>query len=153
MIRPCRLISMRHVATEIAISFAVLLCAANGAAQTSRVGASLEGTVSDSSGAKILQAVITLRNTLTNQSRTVTTDDQGFFRADQLAVGTYEIRLEHTYFAPYRRAGVTLSLGRTFISTSFSIRRPRRNKSQSAYNPWLQIRRKLRSYRLWIRRG
>src|SRR5258708_5142891 len=111
MIRPCRLISIRHVATEIAISFALLLCAANGAAQTSRVGASLEGTVSDSSGAKILQAVITLRNTLTTHSRNVTTDDQGFFRADQLAVGTYEIRLEHTYFAPYRRAGVTLSLG------------------------------------------
>jgi outer membrane receptor for ferrienterochelin and colicin len=111
MIRRCRLISVRHVVIEIAVSFALLLCAANAAAQTSRVGASLEGTVSDSSGAMILQAVITLRNTLTNLSRTVMTDDQGFFRVDQLAVGTYEVRLEHRHFAPYRRTGVVLSLG------------------------------------------
>ena len=113
MIRPCRLISVGHGVTEIAISFVLLLCAANAAAQTSRVGASLEGTVSDNSGAMILQAALTLRNTLTNQSRTVTTDDQGFFRADHLAVGTYEIRLEQTGFAPYRHAGVFLSLGQT----------------------------------------
>src|SRR4029077_17660143 len=35
------------------------------------------------------------------------------FRADHLAVGTYQIRLEQTGFAPYRHAGVFLSLGRT----------------------------------------
>ena len=113
MIRPCRSVSVRHVATGIAISFALLLCAANAAAQTSRVGATLEGTVSDSSSAVIPQATITLRNTVTNQSRIVTTDDQGFFRADQLAVGTYEVRLEHPGFAPYRHTGVVLSLGQT----------------------------------------
>src|SRR5882672_3756939 len=111
MILAYRSFSVRHVVIGIAVSFPLLFCAADAAAQASRVGATLEGTVSDTSGAKILQAVITLRNTLTNQSRTVTTDDQGFFRADQLAVGTYEIRLEHTNFAPYRHAGVVLSLG------------------------------------------
>src|SRR5712672_1515301 len=98
MIRPCHLVSVRHVVTGIAISFGLLLCAANAAAQTPRVGASLEGTVSDSSRAVIRQATITLRNTLSTQSRTVRTDDQGLFRADQLAVGTYELRLEHPGF-------------------------------------------------------
>ena len=113
MIRPCRLVSVRHVVTGMAISFVLLLCVANAAAQTSRVGASLEGTVSDSSRAVIPQATITFHNTLTNRSRTVTTDDQGFFRADQLAVGTYEVRLERTGFATYRHAGIFLSLGQT----------------------------------------
>src|SRR6266852_7941739 len=113
MIRPCRLVSVRHVVIGIAISFALLFCSAKAAAQASRVGASLGGTVSDSSRAVIPQATITLRNTLTNRSRTVTTDDQGLFRADQLAVGTYEVRLEQTGFAPYRHAGVFLSLGQT----------------------------------------
>ena len=61
----------------------------------------------------IPQAPITLRNTETNQSRIATTDDRGFFRADQLAVGTYEVRLEHPGFAPYRHTGVVLSLGQT----------------------------------------
>ncbi len=113
MIRPCHLVSVRHVVTGIAISFGLLLCAANAAAQTSRVAASLEGTVSDSSRAVIPQATITLLNTLTNRSRTVTTDDQGLFRADQIAVGTYEVRVEHPGFAPYRHPGIVLSLGQT----------------------------------------
>ncbi len=82
-------------------------------AQASKVAASLEGTVSDSSSAVIPGANITLRNTSRNLFRTVTTDDQGFFRADQLAVGTYEVRLEHPGFAPYRHAGLVLSLGQT----------------------------------------
>jgi hypothetical protein len=69
--------------------------------------------VRDSSGAVIPGASATLRNALTNQSRPVTTDDQGFFRADQLGVGTYEVRLEHPGFAPYRHTGLVLSLGQT----------------------------------------
>jgi hypothetical protein len=91
----------------------LLLHVPYASAQASRVGASLEGTVSDSSSAVIPRTEVTLRNTLTNQSRTVMTDDQGFFRADQLAVGTYEIHLEHPGFAPYRHTGVILSLGQT----------------------------------------
>jgi outer membrane receptor for ferrienterochelin and colicin len=43
----------------------------------------------------------------------VTTDEQGFFRAEQLAVGTYEVRVEQTGFAPYRQAGIEASLGQT----------------------------------------
>jgi len=113
MILPCRLVSVRHLVSGIAFSFALLFCTANAVAQASRVGATLEGTVSDTSRAVMPQAAITLRNTLTNQSRTVTTDDQGFLRADQLPVGTYEVRLEHHGFAPYLQTGVVLSLGQT----------------------------------------
>jgi Carboxypeptidase regulatory-like domain/TonB dependent receptor/TonB-dependent Receptor Plug Domain len=91
----------------------LLVCTASAGAQASRVGATLEGTVSDSSSALIPQATITLRNIETNQSRIATTDDQGFFRADQLAVGTYEVRLEHPGFALYRHTGVALGLGQT----------------------------------------
>jgi hypothetical protein len=54
-----------------------------------------------------------LHNPRTNQSRTVTVDEQGFFRAGQLAVGTYEVRVEEAGFAPYRQTGVVLSLGQT----------------------------------------
>src|SRR5713226_2513809 len=113
MILACRSFSVRHVAIGIAISFALLFCAADAAAQASRVGATLEGTVSDTSGAVIPHSKVTLHNPLTNQSRTVTTDEQGFFRAEQLPVGTYEVRMEQTGFAPYRQAGVGASLGQT----------------------------------------
>jgi hypothetical protein len=69
--------------------------------------------VRDSSGAAIPHSRVTVRNTFTSQSRIVTSDEQGFFRAEQLAVGTYEVRVEQTGFAPYRHAGVEVSLGQT----------------------------------------
>jgi hypothetical protein len=113
MILACRSFSVRYVAIGIAISFALLFCAADTAAQASRVGATLEGMVRDTSGAVILNSKVTLKNPLTNQPRTVTTGQQGFFRAEQLSVGTYEVRVEQTGFAPYRQAGVVASLGQT----------------------------------------
>jgi len=113
MILACRSFSVRYVATGIAISLALLFYAAGAAAQASRVGATLEGVVRDTSGAVIPNSKLTLHNPLTNQSRTVITDQQGFFRAEQLSVGTYEVRVEQPGFAPYRQAGVGASLGQT----------------------------------------
>ena len=94
MILACRSFSVRHVAIGIAVALTLLPCTANAAAQASRVAATLEGIVRDTSGAVIPNSKVTLRNPLTNQSRTVTTDEQGFFRAEQLAIGTYEVRVE-----------------------------------------------------------
>ena len=95
-----------------AVAFGVVLvCASRTNAQASKVGAILEGTVSDTSSAVVPQVMITLRNTLTNQPRVVSTNQDGFFRADQLVVGTYEVSLDHPGFAPYRNAGVVLNLG------------------------------------------
>jgi hypothetical protein len=73
----------------------------------------LEGTVSDSSGAVVPSEELTVTNTLTNQVRSVTTNDQGFFRASQLAVGTYKVGLAHPGFSPYERTDIALGLGQT----------------------------------------
>src|SRR5258708_3304913 len=113
MILAFRLLSMRHVAIGIAFLFVLLFCAANAAAQASRVGATLEGIVRDGSGAVIPGSKVTVRNALTSQSRTLISNEQGFFRAEQLAVGTHEIRVELAGFAPYRQAGVEARLGQT----------------------------------------
>ena len=113
MISVCSSLSVRHVIIGIAVSLTLLFCAADVAAQASRVGATLEGTVRDTSGAVIPNSKIALHNPLTNQSRSFTTNEQGFFRAEQLAVGTYEVRVEQTGFAPYRQVGVVASLGQT----------------------------------------
>src|ERR1700676_3803996 len=113
MILVCRSFSVRHVAIGIAVSFALLFCAADAGAQASRVGTTLEGIVRDTSGAVIPNAKVALHNPLTNQSRSVSTDEQGFFRAEQLAVGTYEVRVEQTGFAPYRGTDIAAGLGQT----------------------------------------
>ena len=67
----------------------------------------------DSSGAAIPGASVVLRNVSTNQARVVVTDAEGLFRADAVAVGTYEARVDQTGFAPYRYAEIDLSLGQT----------------------------------------
>jgi len=56
---------------------------------------------------------VLLRNIDTNQMREVRTDDQGFFRATELPVGTYEVRAEQPGLALYRHTGVVLALGAT----------------------------------------
>src|SRR5882762_2850253 len=108
-----RLLSARSVAIDVAVSFLFLVCVVSAGAQTSRIGATLQGTVTDSSGAVIPDVKVILRNTLTNQGRTVATDERGFFRAEALVVGTYEVRVEQAGFAAYRHAGAQVGLGQT----------------------------------------
>lgn len=91
----------------------VSFLSATAISQTSKVGGTLAGTIADTSAATIQGAQVHLRNLATNQTRTVTSDDQGAFRANELAVGTYEVRVEQPGFAAYLHAGVTLTVGET----------------------------------------
>jgi outer membrane receptor protein involved in Fe transport len=103
----------RRGALAVFVLYFPFVGASSALAQGSRVGATLEGTVSDSSAAVMPQVTITLRNSLTNQPRTLTTDVQGLFRADQVAVGTYEVRVEHPGFTAQIFTGINLNLGQT----------------------------------------
>ena len=102
-----------HAVAGILFSFAMLCWVANAAAQASRVAGTVEGTVKDTSGGAIPGAEVLLRNTSTSQSRLVTTDEEGFFRAEQLPVGNYEVRVEQRGFAGYKQTDTVLSLGQT----------------------------------------
>src|SRR6266403_2756602 len=106
-------LSARRFAIDVAVSLCFLVCVTSAGAQSSRIGAIVQGTVTDNSGGVIPNSNIRLRNTLTNQSRNVETNEQGFFRAGQLSVGIYEVRVEQTGFAPYQHAGIQVSLGQT----------------------------------------
>ena len=80
MVLNFRLFSVHRAAIELVASVLFLLCPANAGAQASRVRATLEGIVSDSTGAVIPNAKVELHNPLTNQSRSVSTNGQGFSR-------------------------------------------------------------------------
>lgn len=90
----------------------LVLCALAGA-QVSKVAATLEGTVVDSTGAAVGGAQVHLRNLETSQTRQITSDEQGVFRATEIPSGTYEVQIELAGFATYRHAGVNLSIGQT----------------------------------------
>src|ERR1700674_3367133 len=91
----------------------VLSQAAGAGAQVSRVGATLDGTVSDRGGGLIANVSVTLRNSGTGQTRLALTDERGSFHAAELAVGTYEVSVLQAGFASYTHTGVDLALGQS----------------------------------------
>src|SRR5258705_2210643 len=58
----------------------------------------ISGTVTDSSGAVIPNATVTITNSATNLVRTTQTDDSGFYTVTNLPVGTYSVQVERTGF-------------------------------------------------------
>jgi outer membrane receptor protein involved in Fe transport len=81
------------------------------AAQTSRVAGAVQGTVVDQTGGAVAAATVTLRNQGTNQTRTIVTNGEGFFRAGELPVGQYELRVESPGFSPYVNSAIVASIG------------------------------------------
>ena len=70
------------------------------------------GTVSDSTGAVIPGASVTVRNVETGITREATTDAAGRYRLSRLGLGRYEITAGSTGFQTGVRSGVTLTVGR-----------------------------------------
>ena len=89
----------------------VLALASAVFAQTQANTGQIEGTVLDPSGAVVAGATVTIRNTETNQVRTVVTDEHGFYRIAFLRIGPYEITADSPSFAAYQQSGLTLSTG------------------------------------------
>jgi outer membrane receptor protein involved in Fe transport len=88
---------------------ATLILAAIPVAAQLPTGAIL-GTVRDSSGASIPNAVVTVRNTDTNLRRTATTEQDGSYRFSELPVGPYEVKVEAAGFKTETRTGLTLEV-------------------------------------------
>jgi outer membrane receptor for ferrienterochelin and colicin len=89
------------------LAFAVLC-----SAQTSRVAGAIQGTVVDPTGSAIAGATVSLRNLGTNLTRTISTNPEGSFRAGELPVGQYELRVESPGFSPYVNNAIVVSIGR-----------------------------------------
>jgi hypothetical protein len=60
--------------------------------------ASIQGTVTDSSGAVVSNATVTVTNQETGKSQQVKTSDEGFYRVGGLAPGTYTVTVESSGF-------------------------------------------------------
>ncbi len=70
----------------------------------------IQGVVSDSSGSSVPNATITIRDTDTNLSRTVTTGDDGAYRVPGLPIGHYSVKVEKTGFETATQQGLTLEV-------------------------------------------
>jgi hypothetical protein len=71
----------------------------------------IQGSVVDQSGSGVAAATVTLRNQGTNQTRTIVTNGEGFFRAGELHVGQYQLRVEASGFSPHVNNAIVISVG------------------------------------------
>lgn len=79
-------------------------------AAAQQASAQITGTVKDSSGAVVVGAKVTLRNTDTNIAHTVATDRMGSYLFTLVGIGKYELQVEHPGFEKYVQSGITLQI-------------------------------------------
>jgi len=104
-----------------AVSIAVLILLAIPAVAQMPTGTIL-GTAKDSSGGVLPNTTVTITNVDTGVKRVVTTGDDGFYRAPELAVGNYEVRGEHAGFKTDTRKGITLEVTQqAVINLTFEV--------------------------------
>jgi len=72
---------------------------------------SLWGSVTDSSGASVAGAAVTVLNLETGSSRALVTDEAGRFNATALSVGHYEVTASKAGFQSDRRTNIALVVG------------------------------------------
>ncbi|HEV2234880.1 MAG TPA: carboxypeptidase-like regulatory domain-containing protein [Terriglobia bacterium] len=85
----------------------LLFCGAQWAMAQETTG-TISGTVSDSTGAMVPKATVTITNEKTGQKRVVQTNDTGFFTAPELPVGSYSVSASATGFKVAENTGIDL---------------------------------------------
>ena len=73
--------------------------------------ATVTGVVTDSTKAVIVGITVTIRNTETNISHTITTNEDGYFTITSLPPGPYELTASKPGFGTYRQPGIVLETG------------------------------------------
>jgi hypothetical protein len=82
-----------------------------GQAYAQVAGATLTGTVKDSSGAVIPNAQVVITDVATGVTRTLSPGSAGLYTAPNLLPGTYEVRVSATGFSTRLQKGITLTVG------------------------------------------
>src|SRR4029077_19766266 len=89
-----------------------LLCVPSAIAQTAGTGA-LTGTVTDSAGAALLAATVTVTRIGTGQSHVTPTDKNGSYRFNLLPPGAYKVKFEASGMAAVEVPSVQIDVTET----------------------------------------
>src|SRR5207302_981026 len=82
---------------------------------------SILGTVSDSSGARISGATVTLTNEGTNAAVSATTGDDGGFKFTPVRIGSYKVTVTNQGFQTTTTHGVKVNVGENVVA-DFSLK-------------------------------
>lgn len=104
----------------VSICFILLVVVKISLGQSQALSAQIEGTVTDSLGAVIPNAKVTVKNIETGFERSTYTVEAGFYRIPLLPLGTYRVTVEAQNFKTLVREGITLAVGQT-ATVDFSL--------------------------------
>ena len=111
---------MRNVVARIVVAalFSLLLVIAPALADLT---GDLSGTVTDSTGATVSAAKISIKNLNTGQIRIIITSDSGEFSAPQLEIGTYRVTIEKDGFKSFMQNAEVRSGEKTRIDAQMTL--------------------------------
>src|SRR3954469_24329785 len=107
-----RVLMRNSLRTLFAFFLLAALCVLS-AAQTQITTGTIQGTVTDSAGALVTGADVTVTNTDTNFSKRLNTDSGGRFVALLLPAGNYNVTVAKTGFANYTVEKIELTVGKS----------------------------------------
>lgn len=110
----------RYIHMRIASILAIMLAFGATLLVAQDTTGSIQGTVTDSSGAAIPDATVKATNTATGISQNATSDAQGRFRVAQLPIGPYDLQAEKMGFKTALRKGVEITVGSQLVA-DFSL--------------------------------
>src|SRR4029079_7427239 len=91
-------------------------------AQSQAINGTIEGTITDQSGAALPGVSVTVSNLDTGDTRVVVSNASGVYRAPLLPLGQYRVAAELQGFKKFEQQGLTLSAGQTaVINVSLSV--------------------------------
>ena len=93
--------SMRRLFAFLGLSLLSLGFGNSLEAQSLGNAGTLEGTVTDPSGAAVPKAIVAIVNRITNYNQSVTTDSSGAFRLNNIPPNPYHIQVSAPNFAPH----------------------------------------------------
>lgn len=109
MISTLELATIKKIASAAALLLVLVLLASNGFAQ--QLTGTLSATVSDSAGAVVPNAKITMKNDASGDIRTTVSNGSGYFSITAVQPGSYSVSIEAPGFKTWNQTGIVFSQG------------------------------------------
>lgn len=111
---------MRKLMHWLAPALLVVTGVAMSSAQSINSG-DIRGTVTDTTGAVIPGATVTVNNVNTGVTKTITTNDSGVYDTSSIVAGTYTVTFTRTGFQQVVRGPITVEVGYTTVNTQLKV--------------------------------
>jgi hypothetical protein len=79
--------------------------------QSQSIDGTIRGVITDDKGSPVAGAVVTVKNTDTGYTRTISTESDGLYIAPNLPIGAYSVGATSGSFAPYVQSGIHIDAG------------------------------------------